>query len=522
MYVEELSIDNVRCFEKTSLKFRNKRWITLLGQNGCGKSTALQSLALLLAGPEGAQKLAPRPVGWLRDESQRGRLSIRIHQSDCDPGQFGLDRVTRAFAYTFLLSGNKALTINNKPYTEPGIYGASDRRLTWLRQNAFASRGTGWFAVGYGAFRRLTRRSEIIVPSLEPQARYTNFQTQFDEDQPLSAFERWMVYLDYRIVKDKDTEAQRQKELGIRAINGLLPDRVRFSSVTSEGRILFDVNGAKVPTLALSDGYRSVLALSGDLVWRLIQAFPTSPNPLEEEGVVLIDELDIHLHPLWQRDIAQWLQGKFPKLQFIVATHSPLIAAGAGDQARTLKFSLGSDGKVDVQEVEDISAMNVDRLLQHPAFGLVSPYSPQTEIKINRYDALLTKRKRTSREEKELGSLSAFIRDARPFGGPPVPGSLDARIDQFLNEKLPSIPPAAKPLPAAIKKRIARLQKSALEASLKRIKECSGLTSAEVPIATSTKKKRNLFFVKAPLLPSRTTIKLRLPALSARQSKKIA
>ena len=436
MLVEELTLENIRCFEKKTLRFREKKWITLLGQNGCGKSTVLQSLAFLLAGPEGAQKLAPRPVGWLRDEEQPGKLSVRIHQSKNDPGQFGLKRITQAFGYTYFLTGSQRLTIRNKVYTEPGIHESPEKRLTWLRQNAFASKGLGWFAVGYGAFRRLTRKSEIIVPSLETQARYTNFITQFDEDQPLSAFERWMVYLDYRIVKNNDPEAKRQKERGIEAINKLMPEGVRFDSVTAEGRIFFDVDGVKVPTLALSDGYRSVLALAGDLVWRLIQSFPESDAPLKEEGVVLIDELDIHLHPRWQWDIALWLRQQFPNLQFIVATHSPLIAAGAGEDALTLKFSL-EDGKATVEETPNISALNVDRILQSPAFGLVSPYSPQTQQKIDRYDALLKKRRKINgKEQAELKQLSLFMEEARPIGGPPKPGSIEAKIDEYLEKKL--------------------------------------------------------------------------------------
>ncbi|MDP2823367.1 MAG: AAA family ATPase [Sulfuritalea sp.] len=442
MLIEELTIENIRCFEKATMKFKNKCWVTLLGQNGCGKSTVLQSLGLLLAGPEGAQILAPRPVGWLRDESRRGKLSINIHQGDSDPGGFGSQKVTRSFGYSFFVTGSDQLTVNNKLYTEPGVHATPERRLTWLRQNAFTSKGTGWFAVGYGAFRRLTRKSEIIVPSLEPPTRYTNFFSQFDEDQPLSAFERWMVYLDYSIVKSdageqRHKEAKRQKALGIDAINSVLPRGVRFDSVTAEGRIFFDVGGVKVPTLALSDGYRSVLALTGDLIWRLIQAFPESSDPLKEEGVVLIDELDIHLHPIWQRDISLWLRKQFPNLQFIVATHSPFIAAGAGQEALTLKFSL-SNGKTLVEEVPNFSALSVDRVLQSDAFGNVSPYSPQTQEKIDRYDALLVKRTKLSDKERtEFEQLSLFVETARPIGGPPEPGSLQSRIETYLEKTLP-------------------------------------------------------------------------------------
>ena len=188
-------------------------------------------------------------------------------------------------------------------------------------------------------------------------------------------------------------------------------------------------------TLALSDGYRSVLALAGDLIWRLIQAFPASLDPLKEEGVVLIDELDIHLHPMWQRMIAGWLRAQFPRLQFIVATHSPLIAAGAGEDALTLRCRLQAGGAV-VDEVPNVAAMSIDRVLQSEAFELVSPFSPETQEKIDRYDRLARATRRSRQENDELQTLTEFMREARPFGGPPKPGSLDERIDHFLDAKL--------------------------------------------------------------------------------------
>jgi len=223
--------------------------------------------------------------------------------------------------------------------------------------------------------------------------------------------------------------------MGIRAINRVLPENAEFNSVTPEGRILFDIGGQRVPTISLSDGYRSILALAGDLIWRLIMAFPESSDPLQESGVVLIDELDIHLHPKWQRDVARVLRAIFPRLQFFVATHSPLVAAGAGDDALTLRFNF-HDGRSTVGKVENIAAMNVDRILQSEAFGLLSAYSPQTEEKIQRYDELTRKGNRRSvQENDELRPLLKFMEDARPVGGTPDPESLEGRIDHLLEEK---------------------------------------------------------------------------------------
>jgi predicted ATP-binding protein involved in virulence len=151
--------------------------------------------------------------------------------------------------------------------------------------------------------------------------------------------------------------------------------------------------------------------------------------------VVLVDELDIHLHPIWQRDIARLLRAQFPKLQFIVATHSPLIAAGAGEDAQTLKFSF-AEGRAVVEEVKNVAALRVDAILQSPAFGLVSAYSPQTQEKIDRYDLLLSKKRRTLTEERDMNQLRLFLRDAGPFEGIMRPGSLDERVEKYLEKAL--------------------------------------------------------------------------------------
>ena len=269
-----------------------------------------------------------------------------------------------------------------------------------------------------------------------PQARFTNFTTQFDEAEPLSVFEQWLVYLDYRISKNKDPQAAKQQEMGINAINQLLPKGARFDSVSAEGRILFHIGAGLVSTIGLSDGYRSILALAGDLVWRMILAFPKSDNPLHEEGVVLIDELDIHLHPSWQRDIAGFLKEQFPKIQFFVATHSPFVAAGAGTDAMTYRF-INEGGKTKAEEVENVAFMSVEHILQSDAFGLVSTFSPETQKKLDKYEELNRKGSQRSRSENsEYQELLKFMEKARPYDGPPEPGSLDERIDHFLAETL--------------------------------------------------------------------------------------
>lgn len=438
MWVEELIIENVKCFDRLSLKFSSKAnprppWVTLLSENGGGKTTLLQSLAVMLAGPESASQLLPRPIGWLNNEDIPGKISIRLHKDENDSGSFGEQKKRVSFGYTQHISGSKPITIRSKQHNQPGIHESPDKALTWLRQNAFAPSTEGWFAAGYGAFRRLTRSNQVIVPTLDTPSRYTNFLSQFNEGEELAAFQQWMIYLDYRDAKQKDPAAKRLFDLGVTAINGLLPKGVQYSSIDAEGRILFDVNGIKVSTAGLSDGYRSILGLAGDLVWRLISAFPNSTNPLNEKGVVLIDELDIHLHPLWQRNIADLLRRQFPNIQFIVTTHSPMVAAGAGPDALTLKVNGGTE--VIAPITQSLYSMDVDNILRSEAFGLISTFSPQTETKLNRFSQLQSKAAPLKKGEiEELKQLSLFVSENNPYAIDSFGSSLEKKVAQLAKE----------------------------------------------------------------------------------------
>jgi predicted ATPase len=418
MWIEKVTLENIKCFEHITLRFGTEKapypWVTLLGENGGGKSTILQALGLLLAGPEGALQLTGnrRLEGWLKYESKPGKISTSIQKHSVDPGAFGEERKREKFGYTLFVTGRTALKIRNKQYTEPGIVENTDKILTWLRRNAFISKGEGWFACGYGPFRRLSRsHGRRVVPTLLTPDRYSNFQTQFDEDEPVSSFEQWMVILDYQIAKNGDSgkRAMRHRDMGVAAINQLLPENSFFDRVDEFGSLWFNVAGNLVPMQNLSDGFRSVLALAGDLIWRLLEAFPNSEDPLKEPGVVLLDELDIHLHPIWQREIPSILREVFPNLQFIVATHSPLIAAGAGPDALTYRIRQ-ENGEVSAMEVDNLAFRSVDHILQSKAFGLVSPYSPQAEATMRDYLRLKSKVRPTKEEQKKLAELNPIAK----------------------------------------------------------------------------------------------------------------
>jgi predicted ATP-binding protein involved in virulence len=162
-------------------------------------------------------------------------------------------------------------------------------------------------------------------------------------------------------------------------------------------------------------------------------AFPNSADPLKEEGTVLIDELDIHLHPMWQRQIPGLLRKIFPNLQFVVATHSPFIAAGAGADAVTYRLNM-QNGGIDLKRIDNLAFLSVEKILQSEAFELVSLFSQETQDRIDRYYTLRKKTRRTREEDNELQMVMPIVQQA--LGEPASKSSLENKVDIYLNKML--------------------------------------------------------------------------------------
>jgi predicted ATP-binding protein involved in virulence len=128
--------------------------------------------------------------------------------------------------------------------------------------------------------------------------------------------------------RDRQLEAVRQ------AIQLLMPGYTDLRVRRLPLRMTLSKQEQELVINQLSDGEKCLLALTGDLVRRLAIANPALSNPLEGAAIVLIDEIDLHLHPQWQRALIPRLEKTFPHCQFIVSTHSPQIISEMGPQNR--------------------------------------------------------------------------------------------------------------------------------------------------------------------------------------------
>jgi hypothetical protein len=173
-------------------------------------------------------------------------------------------------------------------------------------------------------------------------ARYLSI---FDERVALSDSLEWLQSLKFKALDLAEKSCDERSRVDLlpsilEFINqeDFLPFHARLKEITSDSVRFVDGNGMDVRIEDLSDGYRSILSMTFELIRQLATAFGTSrlfdprdPTRVLPEGVVLIDEIDVHLHPTWQRRVGFWFRKHFPNIQFLVTTHSPLICPASSD-----------------------------------------------------------------------------------------------------------------------------------------------------------------------------------------------
>lgn len=144
-----------------------------------------------------------------------------------------------------------------------------------------------------------------------------------------------------------------------------------------------------------------------DITSRLAEANPQLENPLLGEGIVLIDEADLHLHPSWQRRFLKDLSNTFPNIHFITTTHSPLIAMGAADIAQIFVFN--GEGYLEETDADIYSTYDVGQVLMSELFNLPTDRSPKWDEAIRRRFELLKKQELSAAEKLELQELEAQL-----------------------------------------------------------------------------------------------------------------
>ena len=172
------------------------------------------------------------------------------------------------------------------------------------------------------------------------------------------------------------------------------------------GRLRFRTPYGNVPLGGLSLGHRTVTAWIVDLAWKLVKRYPESAKPLEEPAVVLIDEIDLHVHPLWQRTIMKQLSDHFTNVQFVATTHSPLMVGSMSDvNVAVLKQAEVGNHVVIDNEPKVVEGWRVDQILVS-LFGLETARSLRVEALMKERERLLEKNSVTPQNKARLRDIA--------------------------------------------------------------------------------------------------------------------
>jgi predicted ATP-binding protein involved in virulence len=350
MILRELEVSNYRPFRSERFTF-SERVTVIAGINGRGKSSILDALSLLLSrllpqvtpAERGYKNLKPQDV-------HQGEQALKISLSalfENIPVDFSIDYEPEEGIKPGKLLPQIKREIR-RIYGDPqrvgdaapiAVYYTTDRAAYRLPKRLLTGLPQGQSAAYHGAL----------------------FNRQIDFRDFITRYRGWSDSITRG--EDHDHKNQRTLETINRAVQEFLPGFSNVRVALEPLRLLVSKQDQEIDLTQMSDGERSLLAMMIDLCRRLVLANPELDDPLQGKGVVLIDEVELHLHPRWQREIVEKLRNTFPRVQFILTTHSPFVIQSVHSGAELILLDTQPLDRLENKGIEEISrsVMGVDR-----------------------------------------------------------------------------------------------------------------------------------------------------------------
>ena len=234
----------------------------------------------------------------------------------------------------------------------------------------FDDNSPAFLLVGYGANRTVESSDSIDLNARRKSRllRYERVAGLFEEHTTLIPLTAWLP-------KMRESNPGRYTQV-INLIDRLLPAGTGFEGRYENGKYQFFQDGLIIALDAMSDGYRAYLSWICDLIYHICMGAPSGAKLVDNAGIVLIDEVDLHLHPEWQRLILPTLSKVLPNLQFICTTHSPIVVGTVSSANLHLLKRDANGGSVLERPDVEVHGLNADQILLTPAFGLTSSRAP--------------------------------------------------------------------------------------------------------------------------------------------------
>jgi len=422
MHFTSIALDDVRAFagrqvlDLTDDRGNPSRWCLILGENGLGKTTILQALALMKPVPVGSARRSQKAAPNMAQAELSARENIE------------LERLVRKGAVRTALEAELVDEAGQKCTITAEIKLVDgDIKDVKFRRARYKLNSSGPLVIGYGAARHVGHGNKTDVADRDSTS------SLFSDSIDLYDAEELLEELDHAAHSgpDKLKARDRARLTTIYAavaslLDGIQPEDITFRGPKVSGRspdqcgVHVKTPSGTVPLGELSLGYQSMFAWTVDLAFRLLEAYPESKKPMQESAVVLIDEIDLHLHPRWQRTIRSHLLRHFPKVQFIATTHSPVTAQetlSEGGRVAVVQWE-GSGASIDSDPLPG-REWRIDQLMTSALFRFGMPRSLSAEERMKRRAELSQIKRPSAADKRELAELDAFAASL-PFSDPEI------------------------------------------------------------------------------------------------------
>jgi predicted ATP-binding protein involved in virulence len=405
-YFYSLELEGINCFkDKQTLDLSDENgnyspWTIILGDNGTGKTTLLRILDRMQPSSLGENNYTP--IIWSFNSILMSKKAIINLKVNDDIKEFYVEE-DREDKSSFMTSGNL-----NFP-----------------------------FLLSYGASRRMSK-SPNLSKLEDNQYKITSL---FDESIELINAEEWFLQKEWASIKSEGVTKQKfENEFNkVKSILiDILPDVSAIQSKPineNNSKPILEVQTSYgwVNLRDLSFGYQTLTALIVDIASKMMEQYPKSNNPLEEPVIILIDEIDLHLHPKWQRTVIDKLSQHFPKAQFIATSHSPLIVQAALDKKANIVVCRKEGDKVVIDnDPDEVKGWRIDQILTSDLFEVESPRSKTTQEMLDEYVILKGKSKLTKKDKEKIKELAPNIEKAYPN----TTSDLDEKLSKFAEKYL--------------------------------------------------------------------------------------
>lgn len=337
MKIKEIKIQNFRGIDNLCLENADNQMNLIVGVNGAGKTSILESIAILLSWL----------ISRMRSSSARGNSPL---ESDIKIGSNGVCQLSAC-----LDNGVKWSVMKQRPFTYRSHKKQTTQMTVLGELTAYADEIVGKVEEGgsipvmmYYPVDRSIASVPVNLHKAEPQI-WDVYKDALSGNSNFRSFFEWyrrQEDIENEMIRDDSSYRDHSLEAVRKAMATFFPDFSELRVRRRPRQAMIVKKGEQVVEFTqLSQGEKCYLSLVCDIARRLAIANPNMQNPLDGEGIILVDEIDLHLHPKWQSEIVSKLTSVFKNCQFFLSTHSPLVLS---DIRREQIISIKNGEKVDV------------------------------------------------------------------------------------------------------------------------------------------------------------------------------